>query len=450
MVAAVATRNPPGPKGHFLLGHLPEVKRGVLDFFTQCSRQYGDVVALRFGRTKVALLTGPEQIEQVLVSRHHNFLKHFFAFDLNPRLAGNGLFTSEGDFWLRQRRMMQPAFHHQRIAQYGRVMSTYAERMADTWRDGETRDVHTDMMELTLEVVCKALFDADLSGEARAVGDSLHVVMEDFRTKTNRGPFVIPEAIPTPGNLKVRRAIDRLDEVVYGIVRERRASGEDKGDLLSTLLHLRDDAGSGMTDQQLRDELVTLVVAGHETTAVALSWTWYLLSQHPEVEAKLLDELNTVLNGRTPTVDDLHQLQYTDRVVTESMRLYPPFWALGREVVEECEIGGYRIPAGANILMAQWVVHRDPRFFDDPLTFNPDRWADGLAHRIHRFAYFPFGGGQRLCLGKEFATMEATLVLATMAQQFKLELAPNFTVRPRPTLTLRPRDGMQMVLHARS
>jgi cytochrome P450 len=281
------------------------------------------------------------------------------------------------------------------------------------------------------------------------VSAALAVVMESFVTKGERGPLAIPNAIPTPGNLRVRRAIERIDQIVYGIVRERRASGEDKPDLLSTLLHLRDDEGSGMTDKQLRDELVTLVVAGHETTAVALSWTFYLLSQHPEVEAKMVEELESVLGDRAPTTADLPRLTYTDHVLTESMRLYPPFWALGREAVTDCELGGYRIPADANILMCQWVVHRDPRLFDDPERFNPDRWADGLTKRIPRFAYFPFGGGQRLCLGKDFATMEAVLVLATAMQRFHLDLEPGFTIRPRPSLTLRPRYGMRMVLHRR-
>ncbi len=439
---------PPGPKGHFLSGHLPEVKRGVLDFFTQCSREYGDITSLRFGRTKVVLLTSPEYVEDVLVTHHHNFLKHFFAFDLNKQLAGNGLFTSEGDFWLRQRRMAQPAFHRERIASYGNVMAAYTERMAAGWKDGETHDLHADMMRLTLEIVAKALFDADVARDAPDVGEALAVVMDDFRTRTE-SMNIIPDSIPTPANLRLRRAVQRLDKIVYEIIGQRRASGEDRGDLLSTFLHLQDEDGSRMTDQQLRDEMVTLVVAGHETTAVALSWTWYLLSQHPEVEAKLWAELETVLKGRPPTVADLPQLQYTEMLVTESMRLYPPFWVLGRETINNCEIGGYLVPAGTNILMSQWVIHRDPRFYDGPLVYNPDRWADGLAKRIHRFAYFPFGGGQRLCLGNSFAMMEAALVVATLAQKFRLELSPGHSARPKPSLTLRPRYGMKMILHNR-
>jgi cytochrome P450 len=439
---------PPGPEPHFLVGHLPEIRRGVLDFFTRCAAEYGDVTTVRFGLKRIILLTHPDHVEQVLVSGTHNFRKRFFGLALNRTLVGNGLFISEGDFWRRQRRLVQPAFHKDRIAAYGEVMATYAQRMAGTWRDGETLDAHAEMVQLTVEVVAKALFDADIAGEAHEIGAMLATVMELARGRL-ANVVMIPERIPTPANLRMRRAVARGDDIIYRIIDERRASREDKGDLLSMLLHAQDEDGSRMTDRQLRDEVMTLIVAGHETTAATLSWAWYLLSQHPDVEARLHAELQTVLGGRAPTVADLPRLQYTEQVVTESMRLYPPIWVIGREAVQDCEIGGYRVPAGTTVLMSQWVVHRDARFYENPMRFDPERWANREARQIPKYAYFPFGGGQRLCVGSSFAMMEGVLVLATLAQQFRLTLAPGHVVRPRPSMTLRPRYGVKMVVHRR-
>ena len=440
---------PRGPKGHVLLGSLPEFRRDVLGFFAACARDYGDVVPIRVPRRRLVLLSHPDLIEEVLTAHARRTSKTALLQTLRTVL-GNGLLLSEGDTWLRQRRLIQPAFHRQRIAAYGDVMAAFADRAMAHWKDGETRDVHADMMAVTQAIVAKTLFDADVSGGAWDVGQALHVLMEDF-SRTRTRVFRLPTFVPTPTRLRTRRAVERLDRLVYGIIAARRASGEDRGDLLSLLLQAQDaDDGSRMTDQQARDEIMTLFLAGHETTAVSLSWTWYLLAQHPEVEARLVDELRSVLGGRWPTVADLPRLRYTEMVVTESMRLYPPAYTITRRVVEPpLTVGPHAIAPETVLVMSQWVVHRDRRWFDEPGAFQPDRWEHDLAKRLPRYAYFPFGGGPRLCIGNTFALMEATLLLATIAQRFRFRLAPGAAVTPMLSVTLRPAEGLPMILSAR-
>ncbi len=436
---------PPGPKSRFLIGNFPFGSRDLLGLITSWARQYGDIFYYRAFHFRVYFLNHPDYIEYVLVTHNRNFIKGR-GLQANRRLFGNGLLTSEGDFWLRQRRLAQPAFHRDRIAAYGEVMVAYTERMLSTWQDGERRDIHQDMMRLTLEIVAKALFDADVAARVDEVSSALEVLMQE----NSGGRMLLPllRRLPTPGNLRYGRAVERLDRIIYDIIRQRRASGRDAGDLLSMLLHAQDEDGSRMTDRQLRDEAMTLILAGHETTAIALSWTWYLLAQHPEVEAKLLAELCQVLGGRSPRVQDLPRLPYTEMVVKESMRLYPPAYAMARIALEDCEMGGYRVHAKASLVMSQWVMHRDPRYYEEPERFNPERWVNGLEKRLPKFAYFPFGGGPRLCIGAPFAMMEAVL-LATIAPRFRLSLAPDHPVEILPTITLRPKHGIHVVLHRR-
>ena len=439
---------PPGPRGHLLVGSLPEFRRDVLGFFIECARRYGDVVPIRVPRRQLVLLSHPDLIEEVLTARVRHTTKTVLLRMLRPVL-GDGLLLNEGEPWLRQRRLIQPAFHRVRIAAYGDVMAGYADRAMAEWKDGQTRDVHADMMAVTQAIVAKTLFDADVSDAAWDVGQALHVLMEDFSQRRTR-LFELPSFVPTPGRRRARRAVERLNRLVYDIIAARRASGEDRGDLLSLLLHAQDaDDGSRMTDRQVRDEIMTLFLAGHETTAVSLSWTWYLLAQHPEVEARLIEELRSVLGGRLPTVADLPRLRYMEMVVTESMRLYPPAYTITRRVAEPCEVGGHPIPRETVLVMSQWVVHRDARWFDEPAAFHPDRWENDLAKRLPRYAYFPFGGGPRLCIGNTFAMMEATLLLATIAQRFRFSLAPGASVKPMLSVTLRPADGIRMMLSAR-
>jgi cytochrome P450 len=434
---------PPGPKGRFLSGNLAEMRRDLLGFYLRCARDYGDCTTLRFGTKRVFFVSNPVLIEQVLHSR--NFTKHY-ALRMNRLLLGNGLLTSEGDFWLRQRRLIQPVFQRERILSYAPDMTANAERQIEAWRDGDVRDMHVEMRKLTLAIAAKTLFGADVAGQSEEVGLALREAMGTFSQRFFR-IIRIPESVPTPGNLRIRRAIRRLNAILYGLINQRRTEGEQK-DLLSILLHARHESdGSGMTDQQLRDEAMTLFLAGHETTALALTWGWYLLAQNAEVVEKLQAELHQVLDGRTPTAADLSNLPYTDAIVQEVMRLYPPAYAIGRQAIQACTIGGYPVPAGGTILMSQWVMHRDPRFFEDPERFYPGRWLDGLAKRLPRYAYFPFGGGQRVCIGNTFALMELPLVLATIAQRFRFSLPPGPPVLPKPQLTLQPSRPILLKLH---
>ncbi|HYA98069.1 MAG TPA: cytochrome P450 [Methylomirabilota bacterium] len=434
---------PPGARGR----HFRNLRGDALAYLTHLFRTYGDIVTLRYLNYRIFFISHPDLIEEVLVTQSKKFFKGRIL-RANRRLFGNGLLTSEGDFWLRQRRLAQPAFHRARIATYAETMVRYAKRHLDSWRDGRELDVHQEMMGLTLQIVAKTLFDADVAGDAREVGRALEVLMH---LNTNfRNLVLIPAWVPTPRNIRSLLAVRRLDRIIYRIIEQRRSSGRDAGDLLSMLLAARDEDGSRMTDRQLRDEVITIFLAGHETTAINLSWTWWLLARHPRVEAKLHAELDSQLAGRSPSMDDLPRLPYLDRVLAESLRLYPPAWGMARLAVEEAEIGGYRIPRGAGISFSQWVVHRDPRWYDNPEEFRPERWENDLVKRIPRFAYFPFGGGPRQCIGNGFAQMEAALILATIAQRFRLRLVPDHPVVPMPTITLRPRHGIRVILESRT
>jgi cytochrome P450 len=437
----------PGPKGSWFVGNLPEFRRDRLAFFAACAREYGDHVALRFGPRRILLLSDPAGIEDVLVTRNHNFIKHF-ALRFNSLVLGKGLLTSEGDFWLRQRRLAQPAFQRQRIASYGDVMVEFTQRMLDAWQPGRTVDVLAEMMEVTLRIAAKVLFDADAASEAHAVGEALHVAQECFIQRFNSA-WAIPLIVPTPQNLRLRRAVRRLDEVVYGFIRQRRACPGCKDDLLSRLLSAQEEDGSGrMTDKQLRDEAMTLFLAGHETTALTLAWTWYALATNPAEEEKLVAEVREVVGDRVPGLADLSRLKHTERIVMETMRLYPPAYVIGREALSDFTIGGYLVPAGHTVMMSQWVVHRDPRWWDRADEFRPDRWMDTT--RLPKFAYFPFGGGPRLCIGNTFAMMETVLMLAAIAQRYRFTLLPGHVVEPWPTFTLRPRNGIKAVLTPRA
>lgn len=445
---------PPGPKGHFLFGSVSEYIRDPLSFLSQCAKEYGDIVrfpGVRFIGYTGYFLNSPDYIEEVLATKTHQFGKFKRGFGIIGRILGNGLVTSEGDFWRQQRRLMQPAFHRERIAAYGDIMVAYTNRMLARWQTGDVCDIHQDMMRLTLEVAAKTLFDADLEDRADEAGRALAFAIEYFdQWQKNPMATLLPESIPTPGNVRSQKVLQRLDAIAYDIIRQRRESGQDKGDLLSMLLAARYEDGSQLTDEQLRDEVMTMFLAGHDTTALAMTWTWYLLSQHPEVEAKLAEELRTVLDGRDPTFADLPRLRYTDMVVKEAMRLYSPVWAMARVANTDCEIGEYPIQKGSIIIMSQWVMHRNSRYYDEPEVFKPDRWADGLAQRLPSYAYFPFGGGPRVCIGKSFAQMEAVFLLATIAQKFRLTLVPGQDITPWPAFTLRPKHGVKMVVSDRS
>src|SRR5579884_469110 len=428
-----------GPRGHPILGHSLELNRDPLGFLLRCARDYGDFVPLRSGPARAFLVSDPQAIEEVFVTQHPNFIKGP-GLRRSAAVFGNGLLTSEGAFWRRQRKLVQPAFHRERIAGYAPVMVAETLRRMETWQEGDVRDIHAEMMPLMLQIAVKTLFGTEVA-EAQRVADAMEVGQENF-ARWMGYLAMLPDWLPTPTPPSLGRAVRQLDAVVYGLIRARRESGEDRGDLLSLLLRAQDeDDGTRMTDKQLRDEILTLLLAGHETTALALTWAFTLLAQHPEASARLIEELRTVLNGRPPTAEARPRLVYAEQVILESMRLYPPAWAVSRTALADCEIAGHSIPAGATVLMSQYVVHRDPRFFPDPETFRPERWASGFARTLPRYAYFPFGGGPRICIGNTFALMEAVLVLATIAQQFRFTLVPGHPIVPHPAVTLRPRYG---------
>jgi len=446
MWRATRKKFPDGPSEGLKRWSLGPLNNNPLEYFTRVAHEYGDIAGLRVLNFKTIFVNHPELIEQVLVNNARKYSKGR-VLRANRHVFGEGLLTSEGEFWLRQRRLAQPAFHRARIASYAATMVEYSERLLEGWRDGEDRDAHQEMMRLTLQIVGKTLFDADVARDAQEVGKSLELLLE-IGANFRRAIFV-PHWLPTAANFRMKREIAQIEKILYRIIAERRRSGRDVGDLLSMLLTAQDEDGSRMTDRQLRDETITLFLAGHETTASTLSWTWWLLAQNPAVEAKLHAELDAVLGARAPTLDDLPKLIYTGHAITESLRLYPAAWGLARLTVEEHEIAGYPVTKGMGVAMAQWVVHRDPRWYDAPEEFRPGRWEDDLIKRLPRFAYFPFGGGPRQCIGNTFAVMEATLILATIARKFRLRLVANHSVTPLASITLRPRHGVRVILEAR-
>jgi cytochrome P450 len=439
-----AIKRPPGPKGHFLVGVLPEVRREDVKFASRVAREYGDIVFLRVVNIPTYLISHPRYIEEVLVTNYRNFNKAVYLRE-SKRLFGEGLLTSDGETWLRERRIGQRAFRHEHIDTYAETIVTHTKQMLDGWQSGEVHDVHQRMMRLTLEIIARVLFGRDLADEIEDAAAAINVYLEQFADRF--GMYAVPEWIPTPGNLRYRRAMRSLDGIIYGAIREGRKSNGDETSLLSAFLRAQQVYGVEMTDLQLRDEMATLFFTGHETTGLALTWTLFLLGENPEAESRLVEELDRVLGDRTVTLRDLSRLPYLDWVMKESLRLYPPAYAVVREALNDCEIGGYLIPKGSTVGMFQWVVHRDPRFFEHPDVFRPERWADGFADRLPKFAYFPFGGGPRVCIGKEFALFETALVLATIMRRFRFRTVPGHRTWPLPSLTLRPEYGMRMTLH---
>jgi cytochrome P450 len=446
--ASSGARLAPGPRGPISgLGLM----RDPLRFLEKIFRQYGDVVHLRLMNLNIYAIAHPEGIKHALQDNHRNYTKSF-DYQILARLLGNGLVTSEGALWLRQRRLMQPMFHKQKIAAFGTMMTECTADMLERWNgraeSGEAFDVVTEMMRLTLHIVGRALLTMDLVGHADQIGRDMTISNEYFATfdLSTFAPW-----LPTPKNLRFKKAARELRALVLDIIAHRRDEGRDYGDLLSMLLAVRDEeTGEGMNDEQLRDEVLTLILAGHETTATSLSWIWYLLSQHPEVEAKLHAELDEVLGGRMPTMADLANLNYTGMVVDEAMRLYPPVWAIGRAAIDDDEIMGYRIPKGSNLALSQYYAHRHPAFWENPERFEPERFSAERSGGRPRYAFFPFGGGPRMCIGNIFALTEAQLVLASVAQRYRLRMVPNHRIELQPLITLRARYGVKVTLERRA
>lgn len=441
---------PPGPAPKPIIGNLLDFQRDPLGFLTRMGREYGDIAHFSFPGYKAVFVNRPEWIKAILVDDEDKFIKSF-DYKVLKMIVGEGLLTSEGAFHMRQRRLIQPAFHRKRLAGYAQTMIDYTLRMRERWCPGEAFDVAQEMMRLTLAIVARALLSADVEGSAREVGDAVTALM-----KMAESPLMIVapwlmNLLPTPGARASRKAAQTLDSIVYRIIHERRESESDRGDLISILMLARDeeapDGANGaarMTDQQVRDEVMTIFLAGHETTANMLAWTWYLLSQHPEVEARVHGEIDAVLGGRDPMPDDVPRLRYINMVLAEALRLYPPAWAIGRQTIGEYRLGDYTLPAGTQIVLSPYVTQRDPRNFHDPLTFDPERWGEGSPGRKD-FSYFPFGGGPRICIGEMFALIEGALVIATIAQRYRLKLVEGHPIDLQPMVTLRPRHGVRVV-----
>lgn len=435
--------SPPTMKGGAILGVWQEYLRNPPAFLEKAARECGDIARFRLAHRNAYLLNHPDWIEEVLVTQQANFTKSRML-DRARVILGDGLLTSEGDFHRRQRRLVQPAFYRERIAGYANTMVECAVRAAKEWQSGSVVDVSTAMTRLSMSIVARVLFSSDIDSDADEISSALSELFELFET------MLMPFSQWLPAARRIRRARKRLDAIVYKMIAERRAAGRDSGDLLSTLLLSRDkDAGSGadsaaLTETQVRDEVMTILLAGHETTANALTWTWYLLSQNPEALAKLHTELDSVLGPRLPSFDDFSRLRYTEAVLAETLRLYPPAWAIGRLPRQDFSIGEYAIPAGSIVLMSPWVVQRDARWFSEPLKFAPERWQDGASRP--KFAYFPFGGGARTCLGERFAWMEGVLVIAVLAQQWRLRMASDQAIDFKARITLRPRHPVRMIV----
>ena len=441
---------PPGPKGLPLFGLAFQVLRDPLETLRRLAREYGDIVCVPIVNQHRIFLNHPDYIEQVCIVQQAKFHKSKLTKDVTQRLLGQGLLISEGDFWRRQRRLAQPAFHRSRINEYGATMVERAEVRMKQWRDGDVRDITQEMMAMTLDIAVRTLFGSTLQAEAEQVGDSLGYLMR-YSLRKARSPIKVPENWPTPANRRATRETQFLDSLIYGIIKERQAQGNTNHhhDLLAMLMSAMDEDGTQMTPRQLRDESMTLFLAGHETTALTLSWAWYMLSENPAAEARLHEELHGILAGRAPELADFERLPYLRAVVNETLRLYPAAYILARTSVAPCTIAGYDFPADTTMIMAQWVMHRDLRYFDDPEVFQPERWLNGLENRLPAGAYFPFGDGPRRCIGQGFALLESALVLATIAQKYRFKLVPGHPVIPDPLVTLRAKHGIRMTFHGR-
>ena len=445
---------PPGPPEWPVVGQTLRYITDPLGLMRE-SAGYGDLVTMSTKPIVVFLVNHPDLIEESFVTNHRS-VGRGWTTAVWQDLLGLGLVTSDDPLHLRQRRLMQPQFNHRRIAGYAEIMTDFARRHETRWQDGARVDMSREMGELTLHIVVRTLMGLDLPDAVRRIGAAFEIGNE-YLTKRGNLPLRLrrlANSLPLPFTVRFKRGRDFLDETVYGLIAQRRESGLEGDDLLSLLLNVRDEEAANpedavMTDTQLRDEVITLFAAGHETTAVALTWTWFLLATHPEIQARFHAELDDVLGRRDPTLDDLSNLTFTERILTESMRLYPPIWSTGRMVFQPFTLGGWEIPTGAVLSAPQLVVHRDPRWFEDPLEFRPDRWTPEFRAGLHRFAYYPFGGGPRLCIGEGFAWMEAMLALATMGQRWTMRHDQRHTVELHPLISLRPKGGMPLYLERR-
>jgi len=456
---SVSVQNPtssiklaPGPQGQFLIGSIRDFQRDQLGFIQRLANEYGPVARFRLANVAFNLVSHPDGIQQVLQGNNHNYIKGKF-FDPVRQVAGDGLFGSEGAHWLRQRRLMQPAFHRQRIAGFAEIMVRQTESMIKRWdvlaSSAKPVDVSYEFTELTMRIIAEAMFSTQLEEDVHRISESLTYLLADidFRFQVPIYPKI---GFPTLRNLRAQKSLSSVDEVIYRIIRERRQNGGQHNDLLQMLMEARDEeTGEAMSDQQLRDELITMFVAGHETTAVLLTWLFHILSSEPEWETRLVDEVISVLQGRQPGFEDLSNFPTLRMAIDETLRLYPPIWITNRNAVQDDVICGYRIQAGEVAGIAPYVTHRLPEYWPDPERFDPLRFSPEMSASRPRFAYLPFGGGPRQCIGNNFALVEAQLIFATLAPRYRLVAAPEYPVMLAPSATLRPKNGLWMRVEKR-
>ena len=438
-----------GPKGNLITGHLRPFYKDQLGFLTHCAREYGDVVQLRFLHLKVFLISHPNHIEYVLGTSNSNFVKpKTVRLPLQKLVFGKGLLTGEGKDRLTHRRHIHHSLQQDSVTDYAALVTSNTERMLAILKRRKETDIYADMRLLAANITSSVLFGIDLEPQTQRLAVLLSSLSEAFKL-LGQPLGLLHHYLPTTLHRTFKRDLRQIDKIIYALIRERRTAKEARNNLLATLLSCRHGDGTLLTDRQIRDEITTFFMAGHETPAIALAWTFHLLTLHPRVEDKLFAEVNSVLGGSGPSGPDVEKLKYTWAVLKESMRLYPPNRSIGREAIRECEIAGYRIPAGAQVVMSQWVVHRDSRFFHNPDEFKPERWKNGDSEQLPKYAYFPFGGGQRMCLGKSFAQIEMVLILARLIQNFVVEAADGFKVEPLPAILLQPRGGVKVLLRPR-
>ncbi len=433
--------------GHLLLGHLRAFSKDAPGFLTRLAQEHGSLARFRVAHQRYVLVSGPDLIEQILVRQHTRFHKHDRLRDTLGEALGKGLLTAEDQTWLEHRQLAQPAFRPRRIEAYGKTMVDLTQATIDGWQEGQEVGLNPAMMALTLRIAAKTLFGVDVAEDAHRIGQALDAIMARFKPK-NRLVSLLPSSLPLPSNLAYRRGVADLARIIDDLIERRQDQPGQGDDLLSRLMAAREE-DTTIDDQALRDELVTLLVAGHETTALTLTWTFDLLGRHPEAEARLHEELDSVLAGGLPTVEHLDDLVYLEAVIDEAMRLYPPAWAIGRKAIEPVTLDAHRFEPGTQFMMSQWVMHRDDRFFGDPLIFRPERWLDGLHDRLPRFAYFPFGGGPRTCIGNSFALLEAKLIVATIASRYRLVPLTDEAPGTDPSITLRPDGTVPVRVEAR-
>lgn len=439
---------PDGPKGLPLLGHLVDMSRDTLGFFERSARTYGDVTRLQVGAWPALLLNNSDLIEQVLVKQHENFTKNRVFWRQLEALLGNGLFTAEGAAWQRQRKLAAPAFATQPLATYAPHMVALTETMLARWQDGAEIDLHHETMTLALRIAAKTLLDADIEAELNDMERAGNWVIDEVAARFSR-PVVVPDWVPLPGHRRYMKGIAIIDRLVYRIIADHRSGRKPAAGFLGLLMEGRDETGQALTGSQLRDEICNMLLAGYETSALSMSWGFHLLGQHRDIQDRLAAEVREVCGDRPVSHEDIPALKQIEYAVIEIMRVLPPGWAIGREAIADTRIGDYEVKKGTTVILSPWVTHRDPRYFDEPLAFRPERWAGDFRRQLPRFAYFPFGGGPRICIGNRFAMMEAMLLLATIVRKFDVERLMDRPVKLLPSITLRPQGGIWVKLHRR-